>query len=125
MSTVSVAGNIEMAFRLAGGARCMTEQAVRTALDRFSVSSVASRTVSQLSGGEFRRTALAATFVHEPEVALLDEPDAGLDAAGRAALERVLRDTLDRGGAVVMTAHTVDPSSMLPAGRSSEAVTLP
>ena len=114
MGTMSVAGNIELACALAGGRGAAAEAAVRRALAEWSLVPNASVPVSRLSGGEARRAALAATFVHRPGVVLLDEPDAGLDAEGRAALARAVESTLLAGGAALIAAHAPDPLPDVP-----------
>ena len=48
--------------------------------------------VGRLSAGQRRRTALAALVARRPELWLLDEPHAGLDADGRDLLDDLIRD---------------------------------
>ena len=58
-----------------------------------------------LSGGQRQRIALARAFYGDPVVVILDEPDAHLDAAGAAALNRAVAEIKARGGAAVIVAH--------------------
>lgn len=58
-----------------------------------------------LSGGEAQRTALASTLGRPARAYLLDEPEAYLDAAGRAALLSALAFRLEDRAAVVVASH--------------------
>lgn len=64
--------------------------------------------VARLSSGERQRLAIARALVQRPDVLLLDEPSAALDAVSTARLETVLRRELDRGTALVLVTH--DPA---------------
>lgn len=59
---------------------------------------------SELSGGERQRMHLARTLLDDPALVVLDEPEAGLDGAGRAWLRRFVADLATRSR-VLLVAH--------------------
>ncbi len=62
-----------------------------------------------LSGGQKRRVAIAGVIAMEPEVLLLDEPTAGLDAAGRDGILQNIRDyQRAQKAAVIMVSHAME-----------------
>jgi len=64
--------------------------------------------VEDLSHGNQQRVQLAVALIHEPEVAVLDEPFAGLDPLGVAALSDTLRGIAADGAAIVFSSHQLD-----------------
>lgn len=69
--------------------------------------------VDRLSAGQRRRVALAAIVVRRPELWLLDEPHAGLDAAGREIVDGIVADAAGSGAAVVLASHETGPAGHL------------
>ncbi len=62
-----------------------------------------------LSGGQKRRVAIAGVIAMEPDVLILDEPTAGLDAAGRdSILENIRAYQQAQNAAVIMVSHSMD-----------------
>lgn len=73
--------------------------------------------VGRLSAGQRRRTAIAALVARRPELWLLDEPHAGLDAESRDLLDHLIREAVAGGAAVVVASHEQERASAL-AGRT-------
>lgn len=65
--------------------------------------------VSALSGGQQQRTLIARALAAEPELLVLDEPTAGVDAASQAAFADALRTFVAGGGTVLLVAHELGP----------------
>ena len=77
-------------------------------LERVGLGDKAARRVRQLSGGEQRRFALAATLVNDPELVILDEPTTGLDPVSRRDLWTLVRQVRDGGATVIVTTHYME-----------------
>jgi heme ABC exporter ATP-binding subunit CcmA len=69
--------------------------------------------VSRLSAGQKRRTALACLVARRAELWLLDEPHAGLDAAGRDELDATLRAAVAAGATVIVASHELERAGSL------------
>jgi heme ABC exporter ATP-binding subunit CcmA len=69
--------------------------------------------VRKLSAGQRRRTALACLIARRAELWLLDEPHAGLDAAGRDELDEVLRVATAAGATMIVASHELDRAGAL------------
>ena len=88
------------------------------AMDSLRITDLAGRGIDELSGGQMRRVLLARALCGDPELLLLDEPCAGLDAESH---ELLLKDRVDSGCAVIMVTHDV---SDLEGIRSDRVITL-
>jgi heme ABC exporter ATP-binding subunit CcmA len=83
-----------------------TEDEVTAAIERLGVGGrLRDVPVSKLSAGQARRTALACLVARRAELWLLDEPHAGLDAAGRDELDSLLRQAVGSGATVIVASH--------------------
>jgi heme ABC exporter ATP-binding subunit CcmA len=110
---LSATDNVRFAVRAAGAPLA----GVGPALERMGLQGrLSSTSVGALSAGQRRRVALAALVARDPELWLLDEPHAGLDAEHRDLLDGLVRDAVGRGATVVLASHEQDRAVAL-AGR--------
>jgi molybdate transport system ATP-binding protein len=80
----------------------------RRALLRVGAGALALRAVRTLSYGQLRRVLFARALINAPDILLLDEPYAGLDARTHAALRSLLERAIASGTTIVMTTHHRD-----------------
>lgn len=74
------------------------------ALDRVGMLEYRKRRIDRLSGGQRQRVYIARALVSNPELLLLDEPTASVDAAGRSGLLTLLEE-LNKGMTIVHVSH--------------------
>jgi len=79
--------------------------AAQRSLEAFGLSDLASRTLKELSYGQFRRVLFARAWACRPGLLLLDEPFSGVDSPTRLSLIVHLTALVAGGTAVVMTTH--------------------
>ncbi|MCJ7628170.1 MAG: ABC transporter ATP-binding protein [Longimicrobiales bacterium] len=84
-------------------------------LDVLGLSEKRNRLAKTLSGGMKRRLNLALALVHDPELLVLDEPQAGLDPQSRVLVREYIL-SLAREKTVILTTHEMDEADRL-AGR--------
>ncbi|WP_311258733.1 ATP-binding cassette domain-containing protein [Microbacterium sp. WCS2018Hpa-9] len=78
-------------------------------IESLDLSSFATRTVQQLSGGQKRRLDIALGLMHAPPLIFLDEPSTGLDPQSRANLwEHILDLRTQHGTTVFLTTHYLE-----------------
>ncbi len=87
------------------GVRAALRARLEAALDAVGLGGVVARPLSSLSGGELKRVLLANALAGEPDLLLLDEPEAGLDEASHAALADALARRRAQGAATLWVTH--------------------
>ena len=117
-SDLTVTENVRFWGRTVGASTAEVDAALhRMGLD----GRLANLPISRLSAGQKRRTALAGLVARRAELWLLDEPHAGLDAAGRDELDQVLKLAAAAGATVMVASHELERASQL-ATRQVEVV---
>lgn len=78
---------------------------VNAALYAFALDSVADEPIATYSFGMRRRLLLVQALAHDPDIALLDEPTAGLDPEGRDAIAAAMRERGERGRTTIVATN--------------------
>lgn len=101
---LSARENLVFAARACG----RSADAADAALERVGLGRAAKVPHGGLSAGQRRRLALGVALAREPELLLLDEPHAGLDAAGRELLDGLVRAAPAEGRTVLIVSHELE-----------------
>lgn len=110
----STMDNVAFGLKMAGIGRRERHAAAADWLARVGLDGFGARAVTELSGGEAKRVALARTLATRPAVVLLDEPLTGLDRDLHDRLAVELRDILAAAGATaILVTHDRDEAAMI------------
>ncbi len=104
MAHGSVRENVGLGLRFRGRA---DDDRIMEVLAEVEIAHLASADVSELSGGELQRVALARVMAIRPDVVLFDEPTANLDPANVFLVERIVRRLNEEGATIVLVTHNI------------------
>ncbi|SEE93320.1 sulfate/molybdate ABC transporter ATP-binding protein [Ruania alba] len=111
---LSVLENVAFGPRSAGAGRAQARRTALHWLDRVGLDGLGARRPGTLSGGQAQRVALARALAARPDVLLLDEPLAALDAETAPVLRQVLAEQLrTTGTTAVVVSHDVLDAALL------------
>ncbi|GGL88799.1 sulfate/molybdate ABC transporter ATP-binding protein [Nakamurella endophytica] len=111
---LSAADNVAFGPRAQGVDRRTAARDARDWLDRLGLADLAGRRPQRLSGGQAQRVALARALAARPDLLLLDEPLAALDARTAPEVRQVLRGHLRSAGTTaVLVTHDVLDAAVL------------
>src|SRR6185295_17003715 len=85
---LSALGNVEFGLRMRGIARAEREATARRYLDLVGLGGQERKHPTELSGGMKQRIQIARVLANEPQILLMDEPFAALDAQTRTVMQR-------------------------------------
>ncbi|MEU1534449.1 ABC transporter ATP-binding protein [Streptomyces fagopyri] len=109
-----VGENVELPLKQKRLSRPRRRELVADALASVGLSDAAGAYPWQLSGGMQQRVAIARALAYEPEILLMDEPFAAVDAQTRADLEDLVRRLWrQRGMTILFVTHDIDEAVYL------------
>jgi ABC-2 type transport system ATP-binding protein len=105
---LSVAENLRFFGRLSVLPRAVFKERSERLLAITRLAPFTDRRADQLSGGMYKKLALACALLHQPEVLLLDEPTNGVDPVSRRELWALLHEFVEGGMAVLISTPYMD-----------------
>jgi zinc transport system ATP-binding protein len=88
-------------------------EAVERAIELVGLADHADESVATLSGGQQQRTLIARAAASDPDLLVLDEPNAGVDLPSQEAFARALRTFVASGRTVLVVLHDMGPLKQL------------
>ncbi|MQA07901.1 MAG: ATP-binding cassette domain-containing protein [Pseudonocardiaceae bacterium] len=114
MPWLTVAKNVTLPLVNKGVSKHEMRKRAEEALDAVGLTDVPGKYPWQLSGGMQQRVAIARALAYQPEVLLMDEPFASVDAQTRFELEDLALSVRERFGiTVVLVTHDIDEAVYL------------
>ncbi|MBY3554404.1 ABC transporter ATP-binding protein [Modestobacter lapidis] len=111
---MTVEQNVELPLKQKKMAKERRAELVRDALEAVGLAEAHSAYPWQLSGGMQQRVAIARAVAYQPQVLLMDEPFAAVDAQTRADLEDLIRSLWHKLGVTILfVTHDIDESVYL------------
>lgn len=101
-----VASGLEHGLRMELRKAKRKQAKVDEALDRVGITALKSRSMGELSGGEFQRTMLARAIISSPKLLVLDEPDTHVDNQFETELYSLLRE-LNSSLTILLVSHDI------------------
>ena len=95
---MTVFDNIAFGLKIAKVKKSIIKERVEKLMELVNIKGLGKRYPNQLSGGQRQRVAFARALAPHPELLLLDEPFAAIDAKVRQELRNWLRETIDKVG---------------------------
>jgi ABC-2 type transport system ATP-binding protein len=106
---MSVRANLRFHGRLFGLSGQALDTRIDALTDQLGLGGLTLSVVRQLSGGQQRKVEIARALLNTPDLLMMDEATAGLDATSRQTLVAEIRDlSRDQGVAVIWATHLVD-----------------
>jgi ABC-2 type transport system ATP-binding protein len=105
---LTAADNLHYTARLNGLTRAEREDRIKSSLAHVGLTNVADKRVKTFSRGMIQRLGLAEILMKDVQIAILDEPTAGLDPQVTAELLDIIRGFKHQGVSVLLSSHLLE-----------------
>lgn len=99
---------VEFAGRLYGLDKQTARVRAKELLELFELDAEPRKLIAEYSKGMRKRTAMAASLIHRPQLFLMDEPFEGVDAVGARLMKDILLDLVHHGATIFLTSHVLE-----------------
>ena len=99
---------VEFTGRMYGLPRAVAQERARELLALFELDSAPRKLIAEYSKGMRKRTAMAASLIHRPQLFLMDEPFEGVDAVGARLMKDILLEQVRHGATIFLTSHVLE-----------------
>jgi ABC-2 type transport system ATP-binding protein len=103
---------LQFVAQMYGLERQLARQRSEKLLEELDLAEKRNQQALKLSGGMKRRLNLALALVHDPDIVVLDEPEAGLDPQSRVKVREYIQ-SLAHAKTVILTTHNMDEADRL------------
>lgn len=105
---MNVFENVALGLRIRRNPRSEVMSKACAMLETLNIQHLAKRNVTRLSKGEYQKVAIAQILVLEPEIILMDEPAANIDAQSTLLIEETVKNIQKKVNAIIiMTTHSL------------------
>ncbi len=80
---------------------------VKSTMKMLGIDYLYNRNVGKLSGGEYQRLSLARALVSDPDILILDEPEAGVDSKAQIKIYNILEELSKKGMTIILVSHDI------------------
>jgi ABC-2 type transport system ATP-binding protein len=105
--------NLMLMARLRGYSKKSATRVTEDLIERFDIGEFRDKLIKSVSGGQRRRTDLAASLVVQPRVLILDEPTTGLDPRSRQVVWSTIRELVASGVTLFLTTQYLEEADAL------------
>lgn len=103
---------LEFMGEMLGQNRNVSRKRAIELLDKMGLSEKSNKLAQTLSGGMKRRLNICLAIIHDPEIIIFDEPEAGLDPQSRILVREFIK-SISKNKTVILTTHNMDEAERM------------